>query len=163
MRRRWKLVTAATVAALLASTSAASAAWTDTATLDTASIGAHQVVSQEQPACETYGGILGLLTGARITWSHVDARYEYSWVARRADNSAVVASGVVTPPVTAAAGSTVTVEMNTNLLDLGLGARNLNIVVTSRLRGHASWAAASSTSTPVSTTAVVLGLNVRCR
>ncbi|MBM9463881.1 hypothetical protein JL108_10530 [Aeromicrobium sp. YIM 150415] len=160
MRRRWNLATAGTVAAVVATTSAASAAWTDTATLDTASIGAHQVVAQAQPACETYGGILGLLTGARMTWSHVDPRYEYFWVARRADNSTVVASGVVTP--TGPAGSTVTLEMTTNLLDLGLGSRRLNIAVTARLRGSASWVAETSTSTPVTTSAVLVGLNVRC-
>ena len=154
------MAAAGVVTGLLVSTTAASAAFTDTATLATGSVGAHQIVSHGPPACETYGGILGLLTGARITWAHADERYEYAWIARRTDNGVVVASGVVSPA--AAAGSTVTLEMNTNLLDLGLGSRALGIVVTARLKGAPAWAASTSSTTPVTTTAVLLGLNVRC-
>ncbi len=136
------------------------AQWTDTAASQSGTFSAFSVTSQAAPTCSTEGGLLGALTFARITWTHVDDRYEYEWVIRRSSNGAEQNSGVISP--SSAAGSSVSFDVGTNLLSLGLGSTNLDFVVTARLKSDPAWKARSSTSTPIRTGAVVLGLNVRC-
>ena len=161
MRRRWKLVTAGTGAALLVATSAASAAWTDTATLDTASSGAHRGVAQGAPTCENKGGLLGLLGYAELSWSHVDPRYEYSWEARRVNTGTRIGGGVVTPAVDAV--GPVTADVTPTLLDLGgLAGLQIDMLVSARLRGNPSWTAPATTTRVRSVNLLVVGLSIRC-
>ncbi|RLV55586.1 signal peptidase I [Aeromicrobium phragmitis] len=129
----------------------------DTATVATAPLAAHRVVAQGQPQCRNEGGLFGVGEYVRLTWPHVDVRYEYRWEARHTATGEVVRSGVVQP----AGGRPGELELRSSVLDLGLGATTYDVVVHARLRAAPSWEAAGTT-TQVRTSAVLLGLGVRC-
>lgn len=137
------------------------AAWSDAATAVSGSLTSHAVVSHAQPVCTDLGGVLGALGYVQLAWAHVDIRYAYDWRVVRVSNNQVLASGTITP-TGASAGSSVELEIRTSLLNLGLGGVNLNVVVTSRLRAPALWFAPTSTTTPIRTSALLVGLSVRC-
>ncbi|OUZ12575.1 hypothetical protein BHE97_02450 [Aeromicrobium sp. PE09-221] len=152
---------AGALAALLTSATAASAAWTDTATVDTGSLGAHQVISQEAPTCENKGGVLGLLGYAELSWNHVDPRYEYSWEARRVNTGTRIGGGLITPA--SAAGTPVIVDITPTLIDLGgLAGLQIDILVSARLRGSTSWSAPVTTTRVRSVNLLIVGLSIRC-
>lgn len=152
-------VAAPTIALLFvnATASGTSAAFTDTATTTSGSLQAHTVVSQAQPACQNVDGVLILGNIARVTWAHVDARYEYAWELRTTAG-AVATSGVIGGGQ--AAGSTVTLDLGTGLI--GLNA-NYNLVVRARLRSPTTWVAGATTSTPVRRASIlIIGAAMRC-
>lgn len=136
------------------------AAWADPASATSGGFAAHTVASQARPSCSNEGGVIGLLGYARLTWAHVDARYEYAWTAVDVGNGNQVGSGVVTP--TGGAGSTVTLDIRIGLLNLGLGGRQVDITIRSRLKGATTWQSGAVTVNRVRTEQVVLGINVRC-
>lgn len=151
------VVGAALVLPVLLPGARAWAVFDDAGTVTTGSFGAHRVVAQAQPQCRNEGGLLGIGEYVRLTWPHVDNRYEYRWDARHVTTGRVVRSGVVQP----APGGQGDLELRSSLLDVGLGATNYDVIVHARLRGAPTWEAAGTT-TRVRTTAVLLGLGVSC-
>ncbi len=131
--------------------------WSDQATT-TASASGHSVMSQDAPTCTNVNGILGLGNLARLTWAHVDVRYQYAWELRTTGN-AVVNSGIV-PASAQAAGSTVTLDIASGLIGVN---GNYNVVVRARLVGTPSWVAVTTTTTPVRRSSIIIiGLSMRC-
>lgn len=118
----------------------------------------HRVVSQAQPACQN---VNGLLTGdlARLTWTHVDGRYEYRWELRSSATSpAVVSSGTLGGGQ--AVGTTVTLDLTAGMASADA---NYNLVVRARLRSATGWVAENETSTPVRRESPLLaGNRFRC-
>ncbi|HWV27085.1 MAG TPA: signal peptidase I [Aeromicrobium sp.] len=160
-RRRAALIAPISAALLVVPmTSLTSAAFTDSAAVTSGTISAHSVVSQAKPACTNEGGLLGLLGFARLTWSHVDTRYEYAWSAVRVSNGAQLQSGVITP--SGGAGSDVTLDISTSLLNLGVGGQNVDVIVRSRLTQSPTWVAPTVTTSRVHTISLLVGLSVRC-
>ncbi|WP_183100876.1 signal peptidase I [Nocardioides pelophilus] len=158
-RRRVAAFLAVPVALALVSATAApsSAFFTDTGTVTSGSMGTHTVVSQAQPTCTDVNGILVLGNIARLTWTHVDARYEYYWELRTTGGTPV-ATGTIGGGQ--AAGSTVTLDISTGLI--GTNA-NYNVVVLARLRTPTTWIAATTTTTPVRRTSIIIiGAAMRC-
>lgn len=134
------------------------AAWTNTAGVAGTTLTAHTVQSQAQPACTDVDGFLGLGDIAQLTWSHVDARYEYFWELRRT-NGTVVNSGVV-PASAQAQGTTVTLNIASGLVGLD---GDYNVVVRARLSSSTTWTAASTTTTPVTRSSIVfIGASMHC-
>lgn len=132
------------------------ALFTDTGTV-TSAAASHQVQSQAQPTCQNVDGILVLGNIARITWTQVDARYEYAWELRNTSNS-VVASGTIGTGVSQ--GSTITLDIGTGLI--GVNA-NYNVVIRARLVNAQTWVAATTTTTPVRRASIlIIGAAMRC-
>lgn len=158
-RRRVAAFASVPVAVTLVACAAApsSAAFSDVGTVTSSALGSHAVVSQAAPVCTDVNGLLVLGNIARVTWSHVDARYEYAWEFRTSGGS-VVAAGTVGGGQ--AAGSTVTIDVHTGLI--GINA-NYDLVVRARLRTATSWIAATSTTTPVRRASIlIIGAAMRC-
>jgi len=133
------------------------AAWTDSGTASGGMFATHTVTSQLTPVCTNEGGLLGILGYARLTWAHVDPRYEYFWAAVQNPDGPQLASGTVQ-----GSGSSVTLAIQTSLLNLGLGNQNVDITVRARLKNSPGWTASSTTTTRVHTAALLVGLSVRC-
>lgn len=135
--------------------------FTDRATMAGDGLAAHSLAAQAPPNCDNQGGVLGLLGWARLTWPHVDARYEYEWQLRRVSTNALVNSGTVTP--TGAGGTTVTLDIGSNLISVGLLSVDFDVIVTARLKSAPQWRAAMTTSTRVHSLNIALvGLSMRC-
>ena len=133
------------------------ASFSDQGTVNGGTLSAHTVASQSQPTCTEVNGLLGLGNVARLTWSQVNAKYEYYWELRTTGGSAV-ASGTVGSGT--AQGGTVTLDISTGLI--GTNA-NYNVVVRARLAGSTSWVAGSTTTTQVRRASVlIIGVSFRC-
>lgn len=131
------------------------ASWTNSATATGGTFAAHAVQSQAQPTCTNETTILGNI--ARVQWTHVNTTYEYYWEFRN-EGGAVLASGTVGGGQ--AAGTTVTLDIYPGLI--GINA-NYNVVVRARLLNTTSWAASTTTTTPVRRASVlIIGLAMRC-
>lgn len=162
--RGGRRVASAGAVAVVAATSVVGAAPTstlayfnDSEIIQSGAATTHTVVSQAQPTCADVNGFLVLGNIARVTWTQVDARYEYVWQLRDL-GGAVVSNGTVGGGQ--AAGTTVTVDVSTGLIAVN---GNYNLAVRARLRGATSWVAAAETLTPVRRASVlVLGLSMRC-
>lgn len=158
--RRRVAMSATSAAALLAVGATAqptAASWSDLATVN-AAFSTHPVISQAQPGCQNVDGLLTLGNLARLTWSQVDAKYEYYWELRLASNGSVANSGTVGGGVTQ--GQTVTLDISTGLIGTN---GNYNVVVRARLVNSPTWVAPTTTTTPVRRASVlVLGLAMRC-
>lgn len=129
----------------------------DTGTVDTGTASTHTVVSQAQPVCTTVA-VLGLLDFVRMTWTHVDARYEYQYEIRQAGTGTVARTGVATP--TTAAGTTVTLELGNTLITAN---GNYDVALRARLKGSTTWVAGTETVTKVHGIGIAfLGLAARC-
>lgn len=136
---------------------AAWASFSDQGTVGSGSFSAHTVVSQAQPTCTDVNGFLGLGNIARLTWSQVNAKYEYYWELRTTGGTAV-ASGTVGSGT--AQGGTVTLDISTGLI--GANA-NYNVVVRARLASSTSWVASSATTTQVRRASIIIiGVSFRC-
>jgi signal peptidase I len=162
-RARSATIAAPAVAVVLLGHSAVAttAAWTDPATVTSSALTAHTVVSQAQPTCTNQGGVAGLLGYARLTWAHVDARYDYAYTVVRVSDGNVRASGVISP--SGAAGTTVTLDITSALVNLQGANRNFDVTIRSRLRGVPGWVAGTATTTRVhSVNIALLGLSMRC-
>jgi hypothetical protein len=159
--RRTRALAAALLAAVMsAGAGTAYAWWRDDATATTGTFAAHTVSSQAAPTCTNVGGTLGLLGSVELSWLHVDGRYEYEWQAIRVSDGSVRGSGVVTP--TGGAGSQVVLPIAMSLLDLGLPGVDLEVVIRARLDGATSWTATTSTTTPIHSVSLLVGLSLRC-
>lgn len=135
--------------------------FTDQAVMKSDGFAAHSLAAQTAPQCDDQGGVLGLLGWARLTWPHVDARYAYEWELRRVSNNALVNSGMVTPA--GGAGTTVTLDIGSDLISAGLLNVDFDVIVTARLKSAPQWRAATVTHTRVqSFNLLVLGLSMRC-
>jgi len=159
-RRRAVATLAAPVAlaAIVAGTGTTGAWFTDTGTITTGAAATHVIVRQAQPVCTNVDGLLGLGNVARLTWTHVDTRYEYVWELRNASTGALVTSG--TAGAGQAQGSTVTLDLSTGLTGVNT---DYNVVVRAGLRSAPTWVAATTTTTPVRRTSVlILGAAMRC-
>lgn len=136
---------------------AAWATFSDQGTVGSGSLSAYTVVSQAQPTCTEVNGFLGLGNIARLTWSQVNAKYEYFWELRTTGGTAV-ASGTVGAGT--AQGGTVTLDISTGLI--GTNA-NYNVVVRARLASSTSWVASSTTTTQVRRASIIIiGVSFRC-
>jgi signal peptidase I len=158
-RRRVAALVAVPLSAVVVSTTAlpSSATFTDPGTVTSNTMDTHTVVSQAQPTCTNVDGILVLGNIARLTWIHVDARYQYYWELRTTGGAAV-SSGTVGGGQ--AAGSTVTLDISTGLV--GANA-NYNVVVLARLQTPTTWIAATTTTTPVRRASIIIiGAAMRC-
>jgi signal peptidase len=125
--------------------------FTDSGTV-TAAVSTAQVQSQANPACNNVQNF------ARLTWTQVDARYEYVWEVRNASTNNLQASGVVGSGI--AQGATVTLDITTGLLGENV---NLNAIIRARLTSATSWVAASTTTTPIRSTGIlIISGAVRC-
>lgn len=133
------------------------AAFTDGAAV-AATASAETIASQAQPGCTNVDGLLTLGDVARLTWTHVNARYDYAWELRTIGGT-VVSNGVV-PASAQAAGSTVTLNLSAGLIGTST---NYNVVVSARLAVAPAWLAATTTTTPVRRTSVIIiGASMRC-
>lgn len=157
--RRAATVAVPVAAALVVSQSTGtSASFADAAAATSAPVTAHTVVSQAQPVCQNADGILGLGNVARLTWTHVNERYDYRWELQDT-SGAWVAGGAVGGGQ--ARGSTVTLDITTAMVSTSDA--DYNVVVLARLTGATTWVAAMTTTTPVRrTSVVVIGASVRC-
>lgn len=143
--------------AIVAGTGTTGAWFTDTGTVSSTA-STHQLVSQAQPSCTNVDGLLVLGNVARLTWAHVDARYEYAWELRNASTGALAASGTI--GAGQAPGSTVTLDISTGLVGTNT---NYNVLVRARLRSATTWVAATATTTPVRRASIlILGAAFRC-
>lgn len=136
------------------------AAWNDTARATGGTFAAHAVASQVAPTCSNEGGVLGLLGYSRLTWPHVDTRYEYAYTITNVTTGVEVASGKVTP--TGAVGSSVTLDVTAALLSLTVGSVNFDVSIRARLKASPAWTAATATVTRVHSQNLLVGLSVRC-
>ncbi len=136
------------------------AAWSDTAEVRSGPLAADTVVSQAQPTCSDEGGLLGVLGSARLTWPHVDTRYEYAYTVVRVSDGDVRASGTVRPD--GDQGSTVVLDITSALLDLTVADRDYDVTIRARLAGSPGWTAATATVTRVHSVNLVVGLSMRC-
>lgn len=158
--RRFAVLAVTCVAAMTAGT-AAWAVFNDQATMTSGTFTAHTVTSQAAPVCSNQGGVLGLLGFARLTWTHVDARYEYTYTIVQVNNGNVAASGVVTPA--GAAGTAVTLDVSSSLVSVGLPGVNYDVTVRARLKAAPTWTAATATVTRVhSVNIILIGLSMSC-
>lgn len=134
--------------------------WTDQATASSGVFAGQTIAPPESNTCSNEGGIIGLLGYVELTWPHVDARYAYRAVPLRASNGQPVGDPIDVPnPGTDA--TTVTTEIDSDLLDLGLLRRNINLQVYAYLPGT-DWESATPHTVEIHTFAVVLGLSVSC-
>jgi len=148
---------AATVA-LVITTQPTSAYFSDSGMVRSDTVATHGVTSQAQPLCQNVDGILVLGNIARMTWQHVDARYEYAWQLINASTGAVASSGTVGAGVPS--GGTVTLDISTGLIGLNT---NYNVVVRARLVSSSTWIAPTTTTTPVRRVSIlVIGAAFRC-
>ncbi|MEG9226176.1 signal peptidase I [Aeromicrobium sp. Sec7.5] len=132
--------------------------FTDSAPMSTGSISSHRVVSQAQPTCANVNGLLVLGNVARLSWTQVDAKYEYFWELRRTSDSVAVGSGEVGQGQ--ALGSVVELNIGTGLI--GVNA-NYDVVVRARLSSTNAWVAAATTTTPVRRDSILfIGAAFRC-
>ena len=132
--------------------------FTDSAPMSTGSISSHSVVSQAQPTCTNVNGLLVLGNVAQLSWTQVDAKYEYFWELRRVSDNVAIGSGEVGQGQ--ALGSTVELNIGTGLV--GVNA-NYNVVVRARLSSTNAWVATSTTTTPVRRTSIIIiGAAFRC-
>ena len=135
------------------------ARFTDDATMTSRAVSTHKVVSQAQPECRTMA-VLGLLDYVRLTWVHVDTRYEYQWELRQVSTGAVARTGTVSTSNNPAAGSTITFDVSNTLISAN---GNFSFALRARLKGSTTWIAATETVTPVQGVGLgILGLAARC-
>ncbi|WP_332643201.1 signal peptidase I [Aeromicrobium sp.] len=135
-----------------------SAAFSDTGTMTSGTVVAHTVTSQAQPTCANVDGFLVLGNIARLTWAQVNARYEYTWELRRADNNNLAASGTLGSGI--AQGATVTLDISTGLIGTNT---NYNVVIRARLVTPNTWVATTTTTTPVRRASIIIiGAAFRC-
>lgn len=156
-------MTVAIIAAVVMAFGAASASayYSATATVPGISIRSDQVVSQADPTCTNDGGLLSVLGHADVTWQHVDTRYEYVYEVVEVSDGSVRASGVFTP-TGSEVGADLTLEISNSLLSLGIGNTDFDVIVTARLSASPAWTAPTSTTTPVHSVQLLVGLNVQC-
>lgn len=157
--RRAAVSVTAGAALLVAGVAPSTAAFTDDVPISGTDLATHTVVSQAAPVCSNEGGILGLLGYSRLTWTHVDTRYEYAYTITRVGTGTTV-SGVVTPA--GAAGAPVTLDVTSALLSLTVGSVNYDVAIRARLTDATSWTAATTTVTRVHSVNLLVGLSVRC-
>ena len=109
------------------------------------------MTSQAQPACDNVDGLLILGNIARVTWAQVNARYEYTWELRRADNNVLATSGTVGSGT--AQGATVTLDLSTGLIGTNT---NYNLIVRARVVTPNTWVATTTTTTPVHRRSIII-------
>lgn len=132
------------------------AAFADDAAMPSGTYTSHAVAAQAQPSCTTNTVTFANDT-VTLRWNQVDARYVYTWELRPSGSTAVVQSGTVGGGAVQGAQVSVTVGSG------GTSNGNYDVVVTARLATSTSWAAATTTTTPVRrfTTALIWN-NMAC-
>lgn len=134
--------------------------WTDQATAQSGTFAGQTLAPPPSHACSNEGGLLGLLGYVRITWPHVDPRYEYRLVPVLASNGQP-AGNAVTVPNPGAGAQTVVLEVRIGLLNIGIGSSDINLMIYSRLPGT-NWESPSFHTVPIRTAQLLVGLSVRC-